>query len=127
MLLEIDSRSEEPIYRQLSNQIIIGIAKGQLKEDEQLPSVRQLADELGVNMMTISKAYNLLKDAGYLVTDRRHGTTVRLPDKYTETEEKQYQDQLTLLLAQAALHQRKPQQILEDVRRQLKEYEERSE
>ena len=46
MILEIDPRSEEPIYLQLRKQIIIGIAQGELQPNEQLPTVRQFPDEL---------------------------------------------------------------------------------
>ena len=53
MLLEIDEQSEQPIYQQLIDQIIVGIAKGELVPNESLPSIRQLADEIGVNMMTV--------------------------------------------------------------------------
>ncbi|KAF1303900.1 GntR family transcriptional regulator [Enterococcus sp. JM9B] len=124
MLLEIDSRSEEPIYRQISDQIILGIARGDLQVNEQLPSVRQLADELGVNMMTIAKAYTFLKEAGYLITDRRKGTTVRLPENYREETQQDYQNQLAVLLAQAVLHHRSEKQILADVHHYLKEFTE---
>lgn len=115
MLLEINDHSEDPIYKQLCDQIIIGIASGQLAAGESLPSVRQLADELGVNMMTISKAYNQLKDQGYLLTDRRKGTTVVQPHSYQSSEEKSYRQQLTRLLAEAVLHQKNEQDILQDV------------
>lgn len=76
MILEIDPHSEEPIYLQLRKQIIIGIARGELQPNEQLPTVRQFADELGVNTMTVSKGYQLLREEGYLITDRRKGTLV---------------------------------------------------
>lgn len=76
MLLEIDEQSEQPIYQQLIDQIIVGIAKGELVPNESLPSIRQLANEIGVNMMTVSKAYNKLKQSGYIVTDRRNGTKI---------------------------------------------------
>ena len=100
MILEIDPHSEEPIYLQLRKQIIIGIAKGELKPDEQLPTVRQIADELGVNMMTVSKGYQQLREEGYLVTDRRKGTLVAaLPVPAKEKTE----DNLTLLLAELYL------------------------
>lgn len=76
MIISIDFNSNEAIYIQLRNQIIIGIAQAQIKDGESLPSVRQLADELGVNMHTVNKAYALLKDDGYLTLDRRRGAVV---------------------------------------------------
>lgn len=100
MLIEIDAHSEEPIYLQLRQQIIIGIAKGELKPNEQLPTVRQIADELGMNAMTVSKGYQQLKEEGYLITDRRKGTLVA-PLPVEKKEEKTAA--LTLLLAELSL------------------------
>lgn len=78
MIISIDFGSSEAIYMQLRNQIIIGIAQEQIKEGDSLPSVRQLADELGVNMHTVNKAYSLLKEDGYLTLDRRRGAVVNV-------------------------------------------------
>lgn len=100
MILEIDPHSDEPIYLQLRKQIIIGIAKGELNPNEQLPTVRQIADEIGVNTMTVSKGYQQLREEGYLLTDRRKGTVVApLPVNSRETSDKN----LTLLLAELYL------------------------
>ena len=76
MLLQLDFESETPIYQQIRNQIVIGIASGALRGGERLPTIRALAEESGVNMMTVSKAYQLMKQEGYISTDRRGGTTV---------------------------------------------------
>lgn len=76
MLLRLDFNSERPIYQQIRDQIVVGIARGQLPPGEKLPTIRALADEAGVNMMTVSKAYQLLKQEGYISTDRRSGTVV---------------------------------------------------
>lgn len=76
MIIKIDFNSSEAIYMQLRNQIIIGIAQEQIKSGESLPSVRQLAEELGVNMHTVNKAYALLRNDGYLKLDRRKGAVV---------------------------------------------------
>ena len=71
MLLEIDHHSGVPIYRQLIEQIRRQIMSGQLSEGEQLMSVRELAAQLRVNPMTISKAYALLEVEG--LVERRRG------------------------------------------------------
>lgn len=76
MIINIDFNSDVAIYMQLRNQIIIGIAQETIKNGESLPSVRQLADELGVNMHTVNKAYSILKNDGYLRLDRRKGAVV---------------------------------------------------
>ena len=76
MLLRFDFGSSVPIYLQLRNQVVIAIAEGKLAPGEQLPTIRALAEESGINMMTVSKAYQLLKQEGYITTDRRSGAFV---------------------------------------------------
>lgn len=76
MLLHLDFSLETPIYQQIRNEIVRGIALGKLSPGEQMPSVRALAETLGVNMMTVHKAYGLLRQEGYLTADRRTGTVV---------------------------------------------------
>ena len=76
MILQFDFSSDVPIYQQIRNQIVIGISSGQLQPGEKLPTVRALAEESGINVMTVSKAYNLLKQEGYITTDRRKGAAV---------------------------------------------------
>lgn len=76
--IEIDFNSEEALYMQLRNQIILGIAASQLREGESLPSVRQLAEEIGINMHTVNKAYNVLRQEGFLKIDRRHGAVIAM-------------------------------------------------
>ncbi len=76
IVFKIDFNSSEAIYMQLRNQIVLGIAQETIKNGESLPSVRQLADELGVNMHTVNKAYSILKNDGYLSLDRRSGAVV---------------------------------------------------
>lgn len=76
MLMRLDFGSETPIYQQIRNQIVLGIADGRLSPGERLPTIRALAEDSGVNMMTVSKAYQLLKQEGYIRTDRRSGATV---------------------------------------------------
>lgn len=77
MIIAIDDASEVPIYRQIRDQIVAGIADGRLAAGEQLPTVRRLAEEIGINSMTVNKAYQLLKQEGYIVTERRNGAKVR--------------------------------------------------
>jgi len=77
MIIRIDELSDIPIYLQLRNQIVMGISSGELKSGEQLPTVRTLALEMGINTMTVSKAYQLLKTEGYIMTDRKNGARIR--------------------------------------------------
>lgn len=80
MYIEIDFSSDEAIYQQLCNQIIMGIATSQVEDGEVLPSVRELADEIGINMHTVNKAYSVLKQEGFVKVDRRKGAVVSVND-----------------------------------------------
>ena len=76
MFIEIDFSSDEAIYQQLCNQIIQGIAMSRLVDGEVLPSVRQMAEDIGINMHTVNKAYTVLKQEGFVKVDRRRGAVV---------------------------------------------------
>ncbi|MCI8708304.1 MAG: GntR family transcriptional regulator [Dorea sp.] len=78
MYIEIDFNSDEAIYVQLQNQIIMGIAMDLLREGDALPSVRRLADTVGINMHTVNKAYSILKQEGFIQLDRRRGAVIAL-------------------------------------------------
>lgn len=78
MLIQIDFNSEEAIYMQVRNQIILGIATSRLKEGQSLPSVRQLADMIGINMHTVNKAYSVLRQEGFVTIDRRKGAVISI-------------------------------------------------
>jgi DNA-binding transcriptional regulator YhcF (GntR family) len=76
MIWQIDFESDEAIYMQLLNQIIIGIAADTIHEGDSLPSVRQLADNIGINMHTVNKAYGILRQEGFIKLDRRKGAVI---------------------------------------------------
>ena len=98
MLIEIDFNSDEAIYVQLQNQIIMGIAMNLIREGDSLPSVRQLADTVGINMHTVNKAYAILKQEGYIQLDRRRGAVIAIDmDKARALLE--MREQLQVLLA----------------------------
>ena len=83
MIIQVDFNSNEAIYMQLCKQIIIGIANSQIKEGDNLPSVRELAEDIGINMHTVNKAYSILRQEGYLKVDRRHGAIIAVEvDRY---------------------------------------------
>lgn len=71
MFIEILPNSDTPIYTQLMYQIKIGILRREWSFGDGLPSVRSLASELGINMHTVNKAYNLLADEGVLVKNQK--------------------------------------------------------
>lgn len=76
MIIKVDFQSDEALYMQLCNQIIFGIATEQYQNGDTLPSVRSLADEIGINMHTVNKAYNVLKQEGFLKVNNRTGAVV---------------------------------------------------
>lgn len=76
LIIEIDFNSDEAIYMQLRNRIIMGIATAELREGDSLPSVRNLADHIGINMHTVNKAYTVLKQEGFIQLDRRKGAVI---------------------------------------------------
>ena len=97
MYLEIDFNSDEAIYIQLCNQIIMGIATSVIHEGDSLPSVRRLADTIGVNMHTVNKAYSVLKREGYISLDKRRGAVISLDiDKLEELQVMKRQLQIVL-------------------------------
>ena len=88
MILKIDFNSDEALYLQLRNQIILGIATDKIRDGDPLPSVRQLADHIGINMHTVNKAYTVLRQEGFVKVDRRRGAVISLDsDKYAALEE----------------------------------------
>ena len=101
MILEVDFNSEEALYIQLRNQIIVGLATNRLKEGESLPSVRQLAESIGINMHTVNKAYTVLKQEGFVKVDRRRGAVIAIDaDRISDLE--QMRESLRVILARAS-------------------------
>lgn len=104
MIIELDMNSSTPIYVQLRNQIVMGIGRGELKLGESLPTVRQLAQDIGVNTMTVNKAYQILKTEGYIKIDSRHGAIVSDNIDMDIVFREKLENELELLLAEAAIN-----------------------
>ncbi|MCR5283246.1 MAG: GntR family transcriptional regulator [Lachnospiraceae bacterium] len=100
MMIDIDFNSEEALYMQLCNQIILGIATSQFQEGEVLPSVRSLADSVGINMHTVNKAYTVLRQEGFVKVDRRRGAVIAV-DIDTLKAQAAVEKELRVLLARA--------------------------
>ena len=98
MIIRIDFNSSEAIYMQLRNQIIMGIATAQLQEGDSLPSVRHLAEEVGINMHTVNKAYAVLREEGIIHLDRRRGAVIAIDGNKLQTLE-DMKRQLAVVLA----------------------------
>lgn len=122
MLIEIDFNSEEAIYIQLRNQVILGIATANIHEGDSLPSVRQLAETIGVNMHTVNKAYNVLKQEGFITLDKRRGAVIALDENKIRAVEEMRQ-QLQIVLAKACCRAISREEIHELVDEILDKYE----
>lgn len=127
MIIKINTKSETPIYLQLRNEIVKGIGKGEFEIGESLPTVRQMAAELGVNTMTVSKAYQLLKSEGFIETDRRKGTIVCNPQSDENELGGEFQeklaDELELLSAEASIQGMEQEDFMELCRKAFQRME----
>lgn len=121
MLIEIDFNSDEAIYMQLRNRIIMGIATAEIQEGDSLPSVRQLADNIGINMHTVNKAYSVLKQEGFIRLDGRRGAVISLDVNKIQALE-DMKDQLRIILAKGRCKNITKDEVHELVEEIFKEY-----
>jgi len=103
VILKLDMAGATPIYQQIRNQIVFGVATGQLRAGEPLPTVRQLAGDVGVNPMTVSKAYTLLKEEGVIVIDRRHGAQISSAQPRGKPLDSEFDERASLLISEARM------------------------
>lgn len=121
MIVTIDFNSNEAIYIQLRNQIIIGIAGSRFKEGDNLPSVRELADHIGINMHTVNKAYTILKQEGYVKLNSRKGAVIAVnADKCKAALE--LQEEMKVTLAKAICKNISCEEVHDIVDKIFKEY-----
>lgn len=80
MLILVDANSPTPLYQQIHDHIVAGIATGELEPGTSLPSVRSLASDLGINLHTVNKAYAILCDEGYVRMRGRAGAVIAHPE-----------------------------------------------
>lgn len=100
-LLNVNSSSGNPIYKQLHEQVVRLIVGGQLQEEDVLPSVRQIANYLAVNPMTVSRAIQQLVDQGWLERRRGQATRVARRTEVMTSGVSLLEPQLNALLSQA--------------------------
>ena len=101
MIIALDMTKDVAIYEQLKQQIVAGIARGELLPGEPMPSVRQLAADLSINLHTVAKAYNQLKDEGFLTVHRSRGVIVNPAQRFAASDA--YLDALSEALEPHAL------------------------
>lgn len=121
IVLELDS--DKPLYQQIHDQVVEGIAVGQLVEGESLPSTRQLAADFGINFHTVNKAYDLLRQENFLRLNRKTGAVIHIaapprPDIYRD----QWQAQIRVMLAEAFVKGLNRDEILELCRAILSDF-----
>ena len=122
MLIEIDFNSDEAIYMQVRNQIIVGIATSIIREGDSLPSVRQMAENVRINMHTVNKAYAVLKQEGFIQLDRRKGAVIAVnADKAKAVED--LKEQMRIQLAKARCKQISREEVHALVDEIFEEYE----
>jgi GntR family transcriptional regulator len=118
--LTIDRSLKDPVYEQVAGQVRQLVASGALAPGMQLPSVRQLANDLGVNLNTIARAYRLLKAEGFLTIKNRAGVSVAPPSVQIENAVKEELfNQLSVSTARLRQAGLSPDELLELVQREV--------
>lgn len=101
----ISNYSDEPIYLQIVNQLREQIVSGKLVESQSLPSIRKLAKELNVSVITTKRAYDELEKEGFIVTVAGKGSYVATINKemFRETKMKMIEEKMTEAITEAKL------------------------
>ena len=118
MFITIDADEKRPLYQQIVDGVKALIASGDLREGMTLPSVRQVAGDLGVNLNTIAIAYRQLQDEGFLTV--RHGAGAVVSSRRGhEVEEDELRKPLRTLLTELILAGLSDREILAAVKQEL--------
>ena len=126
MFLTVDATDKRPLYQQIVDGVKALIARGDLREGATLPSVRQVAGDLGVNLNTIAVAYRRLQEEGFLAI--RHGTgTVVLSRRARAVEEDDLRQPLRTALTQLILAGRSDKAITAAVQQELRSIHQKGE
>lgn len=118
VFIEIKANSDIPLYLQLAQQLIEGIARGDLKPGESLPSVRAFAADLGMNMHTVNKAYHYLEEKEFIQIVAKSGVIIHpngIP-KASANQKQQISDQIRPLLAEGLVLKLSEEEMVEMVR-----------
>ena len=118
MLILIEPDSEKPIYQQIRDQVVEGIARGELQQGSILPSIRQLASDFGINLHTVNKAYELLEHEGFLQLKRKTGAVIQIKERLAED----WEARLRTLLAEAYAQHVSRQELLQHCQHILEEF-----
>jgi GntR family transcriptional regulator len=121
VIIRVDPSDARPIYRQIADEIKSLIARGALREGEALPSVRQVAADLGVNLNTIATAYRELHDEGLITVRHGSGAVVTSRTTRADTPKAELRKPLRTALTQIVLAGLPRAEILDLVERELKD------
>lgn len=103
VVITINKASERPLYLQICDEVVRAIAAGELEAGDEMPSVRSLAADLGINLHTVNKAYATLRDKGHLVLRGRKRTLVAERPEPSESGSIELPEALAAELARIAL------------------------
>ena len=118
MFLTVDASDKRPLYQQIIDGVKVLIASGELREGMTLPSVRQVANDLGINLNTIAVAYRQLQDEGFLQV--RHGTGAIISSRLARgVREEDLRKPLRTALTQLILGGQSDREIVAAVRQEL--------
>ncbi|RFB18552.1 GntR family transcriptional regulator [Bacillus sp. HNG] len=113
MIIQIEPESEIPIYQQITNQIIEGIARGSIQPGDSLPSVRTFAADLGINMHTVNKSYHQLEKKGIIRIMPKSGAVISSPRDFNESTLERLKSDYKLLIAESLVVGMSSEQIQE--------------
>lgn len=120
MKITLKDSSPLPVYQQIHDAVVRGIATGQLVPGSKLLSVRAIAKELGINPATVVKAYDLLKEEGLIESKQRGQTTVAYaPESFESATAPAWDEALMQVLALGKAQGRSNQEIVDAVQDQL--------
>ena len=124
MFLTVDANDKRPLYQQIIDGVKTLIARGDLREGATLPSVRQVAGDLGVNLNTIAVAYRRLQDEGFVTI--RHGASAVVSSRRARAvEEEALRQPLRTALTQLILAGRSDKEITAAIQQELRSIRER--
>lgn len=121
MWLILEVASEKPLYLQIRDQVVEAIAAGRLARGAALPTIRQLASDFGVNLHTVHKAYELLRDEGFIQLNRKVGATVFVSPSAPGRED-EWRARLRTLLAEPVARKLDGEVIMATCRQILDEF-----
>lgn len=119
----ISHANPDPMYQQVSDQVIDAIARGSLKPGEKLPSVRNLVEELNISAITVKRAYADLEKDGYILTRAGLGTFVSDVDREKLKREKieEIRNQIEKIMISARSYDISNAEIISEINRMIKQ------